>query len=158
MRVYTGNVTETKRLRVEAGLTQTEVCARTGIARPNLSAYEFGRRTPSPETVERIRAACRRRPSEIVAANADEIRAIVLRHHGVSVEVFGSAARGDDRWDSDIDLLITLDDEAGILDLVRMQRDLERMLGTEVDLVDRDALDAEHSQRDRMVLADAVGL
>lgn len=158
MRVYTGRVTETKRLRLEAGLTQTEVCARTGIARPNLSAYESGRRTPSPETLERIRAACQRRPSEIVAANVEEIKSIVRLHHGVSVEIFGSAARGDDRWDSDIDLLITLDDEAGVLDLVRMQRDLERALGVEVDLVDRDALDAEHSQRDRMVLADAVGL
>lgn len=151
-------MTEIKRLRVEADLTQAEVCARTGIARPNLSAYESGRREPSAETLERVRTACRKRPSELWPAMRSEIAEIARQHKGKAVSVFGSAARGDDTWQSDLDLLVTLDDDAGMLDLVRMAARLERLLGVPVDLVDRDALDVDGDAFDRDVLREAVAI
>lgn len=127
--------------REAAGLTQDDVCSRTGIARPNLSAYENGRRTPSPETLDRIRRACRVRPSVVLAANQERILAIVREHRGITVGVFGSVARGEDRWDSDLDLLVTMESGAGYFDLVRMKEELENELGVPVDLVPRGAVE-----------------
>ena len=140
IRVYTLTVDGLRELRESAGLTQEQVCARTGIARPNLSAYENGRRLPSRETVTRIRHACRVRPSAALAEHRAEVLSIVRAHHGLTAEVFGSVARGDDRWDSDLDLLVTLDDDAGYFDLVRMQSELEETLNVSVDVVSKHAV------------------
>ena len=46
------------------------------------------------------------RPSEILAAKADEIREIVARYPVRNPRIFGSAARGDDEEGSDLDLLV----------------------------------------------------
>lgn len=40
-------------MRTAAGLTQAEVAARSGIARPNIAAFEAGRREPRWETASR---------------------------------------------------------------------------------------------------------
>ena len=50
--------------------------------------------------------------------------------------VFGSYARGEERADSDIDLLVELDESQRIgLRFFGMYADLKEMLGREVDLV-----------------------
>ena len=46
------------------------------------------------------------RPSEILAAKADEIREIIARYPVRNPRIFGSAARGDDEEGSDLDLLV----------------------------------------------------
>ena len=55
------------------------------------------------------------------------------------VAVFGSYARGDDRPDSDIDVLISLEQPRrkplGYLTLVRLEEELSHALGRKVDLV-----------------------
>ena len=40
--------------RERASLTQIEVAERTGIARPNIAAYEAGRREPKASTIDRL--------------------------------------------------------------------------------------------------------
>lgn len=149
---------EVRELRTTAGISQGELARRTGIAVPNLSAYETGRRQPSPETLERIADACRRRPSEVVARDRAQIEAVLAEFGVTAVWVFGSVARGEDRWDSDLDLLVDLPDDFGYLRLARLKRRLSE-LGIEVDLVPRGALDsAARSGIDRHILADAVPL
>ena len=61
-----------------------------------------------------------------------------IRH----VAIFGSVARGEDLPDSDIDLLVTIAPDApvGLLELVRMSRHLETLLGRKVDLAEPDGL------------------
>jgi len=59
------------------------------------------------------------------------------------VRVFGSTARGEDRPDSDIDLLVHLEPEVGLLGLARLQRDLERVLDAPVDVIPDDGLKPE---------------
>jgi predicted nucleotidyltransferase len=49
--------------------------------------------------------------------------------------VFGSFARGEDRPDSDIDLLVELPTGMGLLTLGHAQQALEDLLGSPVDLV-----------------------
>jgi predicted nucleotidyltransferase len=62
----------------------------------------------------------------------------VVRH----VAVFGSIARGEGRPDSDVDLLVTIAPDApvGLLELARLSRHLEALLGRTVDLAEPDGL------------------
>ncbi len=74
----------------------------------------------------------------ILASHADEIRA-----RGVaSLALFGSVARGDQRPESDIDIMIDLVPGSGVslLDFISLQRYLEEILHTRVDLVTRNDL------------------
>lgn len=60
----------------------------------------------------------------------------VARKYGASnVRVFGSAARGEDRADSDIDILVSLDRGRTLLDLVGLEQDLTKLLERRVDVV-----------------------
>jgi hypothetical protein len=56
--------------------------------------------------------------------------------------LFGSVLREDFHPESDVDVLVTFADGAGwsLFDLVRMQDELQEVIGREVDLVERDAL------------------
>jgi len=49
--------------------------------------------------------------------------------------VFGSVARGEDRPDSDVDLLADLPPGLSLFGLGRAEADLEAILGSRVDLI-----------------------
>jgi uncharacterized protein len=68
--------------------------------------------------------------------------------HGVSeLQVFGSVARGEDRSDSDVDLLAKLPPRMSLFRLGRLQAELEEILGTKVDLVRAEDLKPEVTAR-----------
>lgn len=71
---------------------------------------------------------------DLVEAHRDEIKAILARHHGRSVALFGSVARGDERPDSDIDLLVELAPDARPFAILAIGADLEATLGVKVDV------------------------
>lgn len=56
------------------------------------------------------------------------------------LRVFGSVARGEDRDDSDIDFLVTLEPGRTLLDLARLEIRLETLLGRSVDVVTESVL------------------
>jgi len=58
------------------------------------------------------------------------------------LQVFGSVARGDDKPDSDIDLLVEFEPESEVtlLDLVRMERELSAIMGRKADLLTLDSI------------------
>src|SRR5690242_16790824 len=72
-----------------------------------------------------------------------------------NVRVFGSVARGEVRADSDLDLLIDVPADLGLLGLGRLADELEALLGARVDLVP--SSDLEPGVRAR-VEADLVSL
>jgi len=77
------------------------------------------------------------------------------------LEVFGSALRSDFCPDSDLDLVATYAPEArwSLLDRVRMKLELEAMLGREVDLLNRRALEKARTRgRAAAILAQAEPL
>jgi predicted nucleotidyltransferase len=61
------------------------------------------------------------------------------------LSVFGSVARGDARPSSDIDLLVTFDDDAewDLSDHVEIQDELAKLVGRRVDLLSRYALESD---------------
>ncbi len=63
-----------------------------------------------------------------------QIRSLAERHGARNIRVFGSTARGDDRPDSDLDLLIDLEVGRTLLDLIGFQQDVEELLGRRVDV------------------------
>jgi predicted nucleotidyltransferase len=63
------------------------------------------------------------------------------RQHDISyLGLFGSAARGAATPDSDIDLLVRFSQRKGLLDQVRIERQLSEALGRPVDLLTEAAL------------------
>jgi uncharacterized protein len=67
----------------------------------------------------------------ILRAQAGELRRRGVMH----VSIFGSVARGEERQDSDLDILVELKPEVGILAFSELRRDLSEILGRPVDLV-----------------------
>jgi predicted nucleotidyltransferase len=69
-----------------------------------------------------------------------ELLAIARAHGARNVRVFGSTARGEARFDSDIDLLVDLDPGRTLLDLVALRRELSEVLAKPVDVATREML------------------
>lgn len=122
-------------MRRRAGLSQRQLAALTGIAQPNISAYESGRLTPSPATLARIDTATRLRPSVAVERMREDIRAVAACHHADGLRIFGSTATGSDTPSSDLDLLVHFSSEADLYDLIGLTEALEELLGLSVDVV-----------------------
>jgi uncharacterized protein len=139
--------------RRRAGISQVELARRAGVTQSVISAYESGRRQPSLPTLAALIEAAgyelevsvqespgmlgrltgpvgrrvRRHRAEMVTAAAA---------HGVAnLRVFGSVARGEDRDDSDVDLLADIPAGMGLLGLGRVTEELEAVVGARVDLV-----------------------
>lgn len=67
---------------------------------------------------------------------ADECR----RHGVVYAGLFGSQARDEATPESDVDVLVRFGDRRSLLDLVRIERRIEEVIGVSVDLVTENAL------------------
>lgn len=65
----------------------------------------------------------------------NDILMIAARHGARNVRLFGSAARGEDRPDSDLDLLVDMESGRSLLDLVGLAQDLEDLLLRKVDVL-----------------------
>lgn len=141
--------------RIAAGLSQSQLARDARVPQPNLSAYENGRRAPSPDVLDRIRAALTGPPSRRIDRHREEIRALVTAHHATEPRIFGSVARGQDTADSDVDLVVEFTDEATLLDEVGLRLALADLLRIEVDVVGIDTLRGALRER---VLREAVAL
>ena len=91
----------------------------------------------------------------LVEANRDEIKAIVARHHGLSVALFGSVARGDEGPGSDLDFLVELAPGARPFEILALGAELEEVLGVPVDVGTSTSLRAALRA---VVLAEAIAL
>ena len=66
------------------------------------------------------------------------------KKYGVkSLSVFGSMARGDDREESDVDVLVTFEGPVTFRQFMGLKLDLEEMFGRAVDLATPDTLRPE---------------
>ncbi|HEX2051800.1 MAG TPA: nucleotidyltransferase domain-containing protein [Actinomycetota bacterium] len=79
-------------------------------------------------------------PREIEQLPVADIVRIGLRHGARAMWVFGSRARGDASPESDLDLLVAVSPRTSILDLIRMELELEELLGIDVQVVSEGSL------------------
>lgn len=90
-----------------------------------------------------------------LANQHDAIMRLARRHGATNLRLFGSAARGEEREDSDLDLLVEMEPGRSLLDHVALKQDLEDLLGREVDVVTEQSL---HPRIRERVLREAVSL
>jgi len=66
----------------------------------------------------------------------------ILKKYGIKkASVFGSVARGEDRLDSDVDVLVELGDQSmGLFEYSRFIDELEESLGRKVDVVTKNSI------------------
>jgi len=59
-----------------------------------------------------------------------------LKNEGVKkISVFGSYVRGEEKGESDIDIIVEFSERKSLLELVRIERELSEFLGIKVDLL-----------------------
>jgi uncharacterized protein len=148
--------------RRRSGMTQTQLAQRAGTTQSVISAYEGGRRQPSlPALLHLIAATGHALDGSLVPASPgmpaplsgplgrrvlqhrERIKKVFDSYGAGNVRVFGSVARGAERADSDIDLLLDLPAGVGLFTLGRLRRELEDLLHARVDLVPADGLKPE---------------
>ena len=152
--------------RRRAGLTQAQLGQRAAVTQSVISAYESGQRQPSlPTLLHLLRASGHALDASLTPITSSptapptaplsgplgqrlrrhrrKIKTIAATHGVQHVHVFGSTARGSERADSDVDLLVDLPAGAGLFALGRLRRELEDLLGAPVDLVPQDGLKPE---------------
>jgi uncharacterized protein len=162
-----------RQARKQAGLSQVDLAGRASVTQSVISAYESGQRQPSIPALARLVDAAGfeltlglRRPPGYLRRLSGPVGRRVRRHrqdlvaaaaaHGVSnLRVFGSVARGEDRPDSDVDLLADFPPGLSLFGLGRLEADFEGILGTRVDLIP--AADLKPGVRER-VESDLIAL
>lgn len=88
----------------------------------------------------------------------DRIAAFCRKWRIVELSLFGSVLRPDFGSESDVDVLVSFAADApwGLLDLARMEEELQTIMGRPVDLVERCAVErSENYIRRRQVLQSA---
>lgn len=121
--------------RLDAGLTQRELAARTGIPQPNISAYEQGRRNPSEATIARLDEVLRIPSLELLRRLRGPILRAAEARGLSSVRVFGSVATGGAHAQSDVDLLVHPTEATSVFELAGFMAEVEELLGHQVDVV-----------------------
>jgi predicted nucleotidyltransferase len=79
--------------------------------------------------------ASRPTPSHTLFEQREQVIALAERRHAINVRVFGSVVRGEDTAQSDIDLVVTFDQEASLFDQVGLEMDLSELIGYPVQVV-----------------------
>lgn len=129
------------RLAYSRGQTQAEISEQIGRSQPEVSRLLHFHGTST--LARRLRR------------NAPAIKRAIRQAGGRNVRVFGSLATGKDTLTSDIDLLFTMGRPLGLMELSRLEREIEEIVQAPVDLVPESSLRRDF--RDR-VLAEAVPL
>lgn len=76
------------------------------------------------------------KPSEVLEQNRVAIREATVRRNARNPRVFGSVARGEDRPDSDLDILVDPLATTTLFDLGGLQDELEQLMaGTKIHLL-----------------------
>ncbi|MFO0767679.1 MAG: nucleotidyltransferase family protein [Nitrospiraceae bacterium] len=92
---------------------------------------------------------------EILKSRRADILRLAQEHGARNVRVVGSVARGEARAESDVDFLVEMDNGRSLLDLIKLNQDLETLLDRKVDVLTDGGLSRYLEQRIR---AEAVPL
>jgi hypothetical protein len=129
--------------RIGAGLSQAQLARRAGTSQSRISTYEQAVVVPELPTQERLMRAARPLPSKVLDQHRSAVKRLAARNRLSNVRVFGSVARGDDHLHSDIDLLVTPEPTASLVNMAAFVRHAEKLLGYHVDVESDARLDPD---------------
>jgi predicted nucleotidyltransferase len=92
---------------------------------------------------------------QVLQEKRDDILSIAAKHGASNVRVFGSVAQGEDRPDSDVDLLVDVGPTTSSWFPAGLILDLEQILGRQVEIVTENGLNPHLREH---VLQEAVPL
>jgi len=97
-------------------------------------------------------------PEPRIELDRERIEAYCRRWRIVRLELFGSVLSDEFRPDSDVDVLVTFEPDApwSLFDLVDAQMDLESIVGRQVDLVERRAIERSRNPFRRQAILDSA--
>jgi len=72
---------------------------------------------------------------------------VLQQHDVIHAAIFGSFARGEEKEDSDLDILVEFGEGKSLLDLVGLKLELEEFLGRKIDVVTYNALHPEIKEK-----------
>lgn len=121
--------------RQAAELSQAQLARRAGLQQSHIAAIETGGRSLSEEMLARILRAAGYGPGAALRTHAAEVVRAGARHGMRRIRLFGSAARGTDTFDSDIDLLVDVEDDRSYFDVAGFVNEVEELTGFSVDVV-----------------------
>jgi len=78
--------------------------------------------------------------TNLIAKLRQHLQPLVERYRVQSLGVFGSYVRHEQRFGSDLDVLVTFYEPPSLLKFIELENYLTDLLGVKVDLVMRDAL------------------
>ena len=133
----------TLRAMLAEGASQREIAAQFGLTQPAISYQVAHERTDGVK------------PSDLIEAGGAVLRQITEQRGFTELAAFGSAARGDDGPESDIDLIVQPPAGADQFDMIHLEETLANILGRDIDLVSYRGLDPRLDQdilRDRVLL------
>lgn len=70
----------------------------------------------------------------------EKILPVLAKYQVEKASIFGSFAQGRVREDSDLDILVQLNDQLSLFDFIGLKNDLEDTVGRKVDLVEFDTI------------------
>lgn len=124
-----------------SGMTEQQIALEIGRSQPEVSRLlHFHGTTPLGRALR---------------ANSRHVERVLSAAGVVDIRVFGSVATGTDREDSDIDLLVTMDQPVSLLELSAVERELTALLGAKVDVVPDTSLRPDIREQ---VLSEAIPL
>lgn len=121
--------------RLDLGITQTELARRAGLSQSSLAQMESGKRNVSSDMLERVLKAADYRPNLALVHTFHLVREAAAKRGLRNVRVFGSVARGEDGYDSDIDLLVTPNEGVGMFDIANFSDEVRRITGFPADVI-----------------------
>jgi len=80
------------------------------------------------------------RTEELLKEKRENVLDLAGKHGARNVRVFGSVARGESGAESDIDLLVKMEEGRSLLDLSALTLELRDLLGVKVDVVSEDGI------------------
>ncbi|MFH1624619.1 MAG: nucleotidyltransferase family protein [Pseudomonadota bacterium] len=80
------------------------------------------------------------RIEELLKEKRHAVLGLADKHGARNVRIFGSVARGESSTESDIDLLVKMEDGRSLLDLSALTLELRELLGVKVDVVSEDGI------------------
>jgi len=114
--------------KLERKIAKIEKKLRGSRARPSLSDGFRDRDVP------------KMRAEQLLKEKRQAMMTLAAKHGAKNLRIFGSVERGESNTDSDIDLLVKMEDDRSLLDLSALRLDLSDLLGIKVDVVSEDGI------------------